>query len=131
VSFPAHELDPLLIKRWEVDYDEFCLMDNDCDNGVFVDLIENPERFTGYAGEPANKIWRSIYDENCFTPTMQSNPLANSDWNKCEERQTFYRIVSGLHASISTHLAHEWFNQKTNSWVPTSPTWFACNSVCM
>lgn len=93
-------------------------MDRECDNGVFVDLIENPERFTGYAGEDANKIWRSIYEENCFTPTQQNNPLANSDWNKCEERQLFYRIVSGLHSSITTHLAYEWFNQKTNSWVP-------------
>jgi hypothetical protein len=33
---------------------------------VFVDLAENPERFTGYAGPSANKVWKSIYEENCF-----------------------------------------------------------------
>lgn len=106
-----------MVKRW-VDYDEFCLMDRECDQGVFVDLVENPERFTGYSGEPANKIWSSIYEENCFTNVEVNNPLANSDWNKCEEKQMFYRIISGLHASISTHLAYDWFNQKTNVWEP-------------
>lgn len=92
------------------------MLDRGCDGGVFVDLIENPERFTGYEGEPANRIWKSVYEENCFSPTSTSNPLANSEWNKCEERQVFYRIVSGLHASISVHLAYEWFNQRTNNW---------------
>lgn len=89
-------------------------MDRECDSGIFVDLIENPERFTGYVGEGANKIWRSIYEENCFTPAK--NPLASLDWNKCEEKQIFYRIISGLHASITVHLAYEWYNQKTNTW---------------
>ena len=32
----------------------------------YVDLLANPERFTGYKGEEAWKIWRAIYDENCF-----------------------------------------------------------------
>ena len=32
----------------------------------FVNLIDNPERYTGYAGESAHKIWHSIYKENCF-----------------------------------------------------------------
>lgn len=110
-------MDQSLVKRWELDYDQFCLMDRECDAGVFVDLIENPERFTGYAGEPAWKIWKSIYEENCFTPARTlNNPLANSDWNKCEERHMFYRIVSGLHASISTHLAYDWYNQKSGKW---------------
>lgn len=26
----------------------------------------NPERFTGYAGASASKVWSSIYEENCF-----------------------------------------------------------------
>lgn len=31
-----------------------------------MDLMLNPERFTGYAGESAHKVWRAIYEENCF-----------------------------------------------------------------
>lgn len=33
---------------------------------VWVDLIKNPERFTGYAGPGANRVWKAIYEENCF-----------------------------------------------------------------
>jgi ERO1-like protein alpha len=32
----------------------------------YVDLLANPERFTGYKGDHAHKIWNSIYKENCF-----------------------------------------------------------------
>lgn len=32
----------------------------------YVDLLLNPERFTGYRGPEAWQIWDSIYEENCF-----------------------------------------------------------------
>jgi hypothetical protein len=32
----------------------------------YVDLLTNPERYTGYVGAHAHKIWNSIYRENCF-----------------------------------------------------------------
>ena len=31
--------------------------------GEYVNLIENPEAFTGYQGQ---NIWKAIYNENCF-----------------------------------------------------------------
>ena len=31
-----------------------------------VDLVINPERYTGYRGELSRRIWRAIYEENCF-----------------------------------------------------------------
>ena len=31
-----------------------------------MDLVLNPERFTGYAGASAARVWKSIYEENCF-----------------------------------------------------------------
>jgi len=34
--------------------------------GQYVDLSLNPERFTGYAGLSAARVWKSIYEENCF-----------------------------------------------------------------
>lgn len=47
---------------------DFCVLDEDSPSseGVYVDLFENPERFTGYAGSSANKVWKAIYEENCF-----------------------------------------------------------------
>jgi hypothetical protein len=43
----------------------FC-SDYKCDDCVHVDLTLNPERYTGYSGEASRRIWRSIYEENCF-----------------------------------------------------------------
>ena len=36
------------------------------DEMSYVDLLLNPERFTGYSGPSALRIWESIYKENCF-----------------------------------------------------------------
>lgn len=36
---------------------------------------------------------------------------------ECLEKRVYYKIISGLHASISTHLCHEFFNQSTGEWV--------------
>lgn len=60
----------------------------------------NPERFTGYAGPSANRVWRAIYNGNCFS--LGSSDL---DHNQCYEKRVFYRLISGLQSSISTHLA--------------------------
>ena len=32
----------------------------------YVDLAKNPERYTGYKGDSALRVWKSIYQENCF-----------------------------------------------------------------
>jgi hypothetical protein len=34
--------------------------------GDYFDLSVVPEQFTGYAGPSAHRVWRSIYEENCF-----------------------------------------------------------------
>lgn len=71
---------------------------NSFDTGIYVDLVANPERFTGYSGEPARMIWNSIRDENCF----------GGENDLCLEKRVFYRLISGLQASISTHIAREY-----------------------
>lgn len=32
----------------------------------YVNMAKNPERYTGYKGNSAQKVWQSIYQENCF-----------------------------------------------------------------
>ena len=80
----------------------------------YVDLLRNPEGYTGYDGEQAHRIWRSIYEGNCFdlerTPPKEQLLLAwRSEEPKhsgqCLERRVFYKLISGLQASISTHIA--------------------------
>jgi hypothetical protein len=39
---------------------------DDSSEGEYMDLVANPERYTGYKGPHAHKIWGSIYRENCF-----------------------------------------------------------------
>lgn len=41
-------------------------MDDANGDEEYVDLLLNPERYTGYKGASAHRIWRSIYMENCF-----------------------------------------------------------------
>lgn len=131
--------------------------------GDYVSLLQNPERFTGYAGQGAQQVWNAIYRENCFQRSSfpsaanlgQSSPakgpaaldfkqvmeaagrqqlleqsreqspntpfVANTGLeaeDECIEKRVFYRVVSGMHTSISTHLCYDWMNQTTGQWQP-------------
>ncbi|KAJ5347906.1 Endoplasmic reticulum oxidoreductin 1 [Penicillium brevicompactum] len=115
--------------------------------GDYVSLVDNPERFTGYMGEGAHQVWNAIYSENCFMKPMADEledqtlnvPLgglqAASDFrdvlhkktqrpeglpldNECLEKRVFHRLISGMHASISTHLCWDYLNQTTGQWHP-------------
>ncbi|KAI1311302.1 hypothetical protein EDD11_003515 [Mortierella claussenii] len=173
---------------------DFCQVDDEAiSEGVYVDLMENPERFTGYSGPSAAKVWDAIYNENCFNiaqrmqqesdceqcsldrqadeellaaklrsatttgvslarnpvgelalgkvPAMDTdmtttttsqhrdmtspvelfNPLTaavQQDEEVCLEKRVFYRMISGLHASISIHICDEHFNQTSGVWGP-------------
>lgn len=67
-------------------------------NGVYVNLLKNPESFTGYSGPSARKVWASIQQENCFGAID----------DVCLEKRVFYRLMSGLQSSISTHIARSY-----------------------
>ncbi|KAI9246605.1 endoplasmic reticulum oxidoreductin 1 [Sporodiniella umbellata] len=138
---------------------DFCVVDDrlDSESVVYVDLTENPERFTGYAGPSSARVWRAVYEENCFDIVHQMtegcetcsaimnnskqpflkvpkdkaglqqflNSMAETpDGSKetvdeiCLEKRVYYRLISGLHSSISIHICDEWFNQETGVWGP-------------
>ncbi|XP_029281950.1 ERO1-like protein beta isoform X4 [Cottoperca gobio] len=104
--------------------DYFCELDDETSpDSEYVDLLLNPERFTGYKGPSAWRVWNSIYEENCFKPRSvyrPLNPLALSrgdddgegfyKWLEglCLEKRVFYRLISGLHSSINIHLCAEY-----------------------
>ncbi|CAL1707294.1 unnamed protein product [Somion occarium] len=116
---------------------DFCFLD-DLSEGDYVDLTANPERFTGYTGPSAHRVWASIYEENCFgisewalssapnpapvtlpdsmTGVLRSEGADSS--RTCLEKRVYYKIISGLHASISTHICYEFMNQTTGEWSP-------------
>jgi len=48
--------------------DMYCTLPDDDGEAEYVDLSLNPERYTGYKGVSANRVWNTIYMENCFRP---------------------------------------------------------------
>eukprot|EP00062_Callorhinchus_milii_P004208 gi/632942337/ref/XP_007886358.1/ PREDICTED: ERO1-like protein alpha isoform X2 [Callorhinchus milii] len=108
--------------------DNFCEADDEYSpDAEYVDLLLNPERYTGYKGPEAWKIWNSIYEENCFKPNSirrPFNPMVPGrgdegrtfyNWLQglCLEKRSFYRTVSGLHASINIHLSSRYLLRDT------------------
>ncbi|KAG0466925.1 hypothetical protein HPP92_017929 [Vanilla planifolia] len=83
--------------------------DDETDNSemTYVNLQLNPERYTGYLGPSARRIWDAIYTEIC--------PKYPSD--ACAEKRILYKLISGLHASISVHIALDYLlDEDTNLW---------------
>ncbi|KAG0341985.1 hypothetical protein BG004_005794, partial [Podila humilis] len=197
VSLRANPLSGSFSPRPVIKDQDFCVPDEASDE-VYVDLRENPERFTGYSGPSAAMVWKAIYEENCFDVSKEmtagcqyceaerkklreqdnnnddDNDEDNSNSNNennhqenilipprpaplqetkpseeqmneifskvpkgkkalqsliqditkeveeesCLEKRVYYRLISGLHASISIHICDEWFNQTTGAWGP-------------
>jgi ERO1-like protein beta len=82
--------------------------------GEYVDLSLNPERFTGYGGISAHRVWKTIYEENCFEEsesslskmskpgvvlpdTMAEVLYMDGDipQEQCLEKKVYYKIISG------------------------------------
>lgn len=112
------------LKGWELPRGEqeraqWTEADPESSSLAYVDLLKNPEGFTGYSGPDAHRIWSSVYDENCFRGTD------GEDEGLCLEERAFFRLVSGLHASISTHLSLNALDGKphTQLWVDRVGRW--------
>uniref|UniRef100_A0A3P8QDK4 Endoplasmic reticulum oxidoreductase beta n=1 Tax=Astatotilapia calliptera TaxID=8154 RepID=A0A3P8QDK4_ASTCA len=96
--------------------DHFCELDDETSpDAEYVDLLLNPERYTGYKGPSAWRVWNSIYEENCFKPRSVYRPLNPLSCYRqtrlnslCLEKRVFYRLISGLHSSINIHLCAEY-----------------------
>lgn len=89
-----------------VDHTSWTSRDDD-DDSMFVDLRRNPERYTGYDGPSSQRVWQAVYSENCFTFSAKcSSGICAPD--TCKEERVLYRLISGLHASISMHIAKEY-----------------------
>ncbi|KAL7540527.1 hypothetical protein ACHAWF_006706 [Thalassiosira exigua] len=74
------------------------------DAAVVVDLRLNPERYTGYAGSSADKVWEAIHNDNCFRE--DDAVRVDGTCALTAEQRVYNRIISGMHSSISLHIAH-------------------------
>lgn len=102
-------LDNKVFRGW-AEVDNPWTNDDETDNSemTYVNLQLNPERYTGYTGPSARRIWDAIYSENC--PRYASGEM-------CQEKKVLYKLISGLHASISVHIAADYLlDEATNTW---------------
>ncbi|XP_048335600.2 endoplasmic reticulum oxidoreductin-1 isoform X1 [Ziziphus jujuba] len=102
-------LDSKAFKGWTVTNNPWTNDDEtDNDEMTYVNLQLNPERYTGYLGPSARRIWDAIYAENC--PKYPSEEL-------CQEERILFKLISGLHSSISVHIAADYLlDETTNLW---------------
>jgi ERO1-like protein alpha len=78
---------------------------------TYVNLLRNPERYTGYKGDHSARVWRSIYEQKCF------DGINDSDVS--DEKRVFYRLISGIHSSISAHIVSDYLiDEATRTWGP-------------
>lgn len=96
---------------------DYCHIDDD-HQCVYVDLLENPERFTGYGGSQSLDVWKAIYSENCF-PNTNPMLMTSEEPEQCTEKNLFYRLISGMHASIAVHLSNEFLDPATGEFFPS------------
>ncbi|KAJ3075688.1 hypothetical protein HDU98_007245 [Podochytrium sp. JEL0797] len=105
-------------KKCDFNDHDFCVIDDPhvLQEIPYVNLVKNPERFTGYAGDSAARVWGAIYGENCFAEEEGEVGGLEQEGDQCIEKRVFYRLLSGLHSSISTHICDQWLDQKTGEW---------------
>ena len=107
------------IENWlrfdDTQAENFCDVDDETSTDMdYIDLLINVERYTGYLGISTQTIWSAIYNENCFfLPDSKvyynlRQKRLNAD-KMCLEGRTFYRLISGMHSSISIHLCASYF----------------------
>ncbi|CAF1196059.1 unnamed protein product [Adineta steineri] len=107
------------IEKWmkfdDMQSENFCDVDDETSLDLeYIDLLLNIERYTGYTGVSPQTIWSAIYNENCFflpdSKAYYNLRQKRLNANKmCLEGRTFYRLISGLHSSISIHLCAQYF----------------------
>ena len=107
------------IENWmkfdDIRSENFCDVDDETSIDLeHIDLLNNIERYTGYSDISTQRIWSAIYNENCFflpdSKVYYNLRQKRLNANKmCLEGRTFYRLISGLHSSISIHLCAQYF----------------------
>lgn len=101
---------------WEAADNAAWTIRDDHARSLYVDLRSNPEQYTGYAGESSARVWQAVYDENCFTFSDKCRS-GICDLDTCKEERVLYRLISGLHASITMHIARRYLHSN-HVWGP-------------
>lgn len=97
-------------REWQEDDKDVWIIQDSDENMIYVDLVANPERYTGYQGASATRVWKAIYKENCFLfeDNCTDQEVCSLQQHSCKEQRVFFRLISGIHTSINMHIAKEY-----------------------
>jgi len=107
---------------WDAIYRENCFSRTRKTRTGLTSGLEGISPHGVLSGEPAqaSRDLRSIIADHGRQQAMQAGSMEdNMEFDdECIEKRVFYRVISGMHASISTHLCHDYLNQTTGEWLP-------------
>lgn len=107
---------------WDAIYRENCFQKTSFPHSASLGTTPQPQ---GPAAMDFRAVMEAAGRQHVLEQQRQQHPLMpfvaktgleNED--ECLEKRVFYRVMSGMHASISTHLCWEFLNQTTGEWQP-------------
>lgn len=108
---------------WESIYRENCFQKSSFPHSANLGVSGWPPK--GPAAQDFKQVLDAAGRQAQLNQQRQQNPntpfVANTGFevdDECLEKRVFYRVMSGMHASISTHLCWDFLNQTTGEWQP-------------
>lgn len=98
---------------WEAIYRENCFSRDITTSGSSP--THNAAPF-GFSTNSPNKLQEQAAQD--LRHVIQDHSATDDNTDECLEKRVFYRVISGMHASISTHLCYDYLNQTTGQWGP-------------
>jgi ERO1-like protein beta len=114
---------------WESIYRENCFSKPNSKDASIASTPLSPFQANPLQAQAANDLLSAMKAQNIrqgvqnaiAQGSSQQTTLHELDFDQeCLEKRVFYRVVSGMHASISTHLCYEYLNQTTGKWSPNA-----------
>ena len=91
------------VEKFNIDSKQWLLKEDiDSKEGSYIDLLKNPEGYTGYKG---SHIWSAIFKENCFSEV---------DSDICVEDSIFTKIFLGWQVNTNFQIGCNFHDKETN-----------------
>ena len=92
------------VEKFNVDTKQWLLKEDiDPKDGTYINLLKNPEGYTGYRGA---HIWNAIFKENCYSDSYSS---------LCVEDKIFSNIFMGWLVNTNFQIGCNFRNRNTNN----------------
>ncbi|KAI1282988.1 endoplasmic oxidoreductin [Xylaria sp. FL0933] len=105
---------------WDAIYRENCFQKSSFPQSASLGMSSLPQ---GPAAQDFRNVLQSaerqqIYQQHHQDPSTSFAQTGLENEDECLEKRVFYRVISGMHSSISTHLCWDFLNQTTGEWQP-------------